>query len=44
MNHFYTGKGDDGLTTWLGKGRIKKYELRLEALGSLDETSAASTR
>jgi cob(I)alamin adenosyltransferase len=41
MNHFYTGKGDDGLTTWLGKGRIKKSDLRLEALGSLDETSAA---
>src|SRR5512133_141925 len=41
MNHFYTGKGDDGMTTWLGKGRIKKSDFRLEALGSLDETSAA---
>ncbi len=41
MNHFYTRKGDDGLTTWLGKGRIKKYDLRMEALGTMDEASAA---
>jgi cob(I)alamin adenosyltransferase len=41
MNHFYTRKGDDGLTTWLGKGRIKKYDLRMETLGTVDEASAA---
>ncbi len=41
MNNYYTRKGDDGLTTWLGKGRITKYDLRFEALGSLDETSAS---
>jgi cob(I)alamin adenosyltransferase len=40
MTKYYTRKGDDGLTTWLGKGRLKKYDLRLEALGSLDESSA----
>jgi cob(I)alamin adenosyltransferase len=39
MNHFFTRKGDDGLTTWLGKGRIKKYDLRFEALGTVDESS-----
>ena len=40
MTSYYTGKGDDGTTSWLGKGRIKKFDLRLEALGCLDETSA----
>ncbi len=38
---YYTRKGDDGLTTFIGKGRIKKYDLRLQALGSLDETTTA---
>lgn len=38
---FFTGKGDDGSTGWLGEGRIPKYDLRIEALGSLDESSAA---
>jgi cob(I)alamin adenosyltransferase len=41
MNHFYTGKGDDGSTGWIGKGRLKKYDLRFNTLGSLDETSAS---
>jgi cob(I)alamin adenosyltransferase len=40
MSNFYTRKGDDGTTIWLGKGRIKKFELRLEALGAVEETSA----
>ncbi|MEI8133084.1 MAG: cob(I)yrinic acid a,c-diamide adenosyltransferase, partial [Leptolinea sp.] len=40
MSSFYTRKGDDGTTSWLGKGRIKKFDLRLETLGTLDETSA----
>lgn len=39
MSHFYTRKGDDGLTTWIGKGRIKKTDLRMETLGSVDEAS-----
>jgi cob(I)alamin adenosyltransferase len=40
VSTFYTRKGDDGTTSWLGKGRIKKFDLRLETLGTLDETSA----
>jgi cob(I)alamin adenosyltransferase len=41
MSQFFTRKGDDGLTTWLGKGRIKKYDLRMETLGSVEEASAS---
>lgn len=37
---FFTGKGDDGKTGWLGEGRLPKYDLRIEALGSIDECSA----
>lgn len=38
---FYTRKGDDGRTGLLGEGRLAKYHPRIEALGTLDETSAA---
>ncbi len=38
---FYTRKGDDGTTGLLGEGRVPKYHLRVEALGTLDESSAA---
>lgn len=38
---FFTGKGDDGKTGWLGEGRLPKYDLRIEALGSIDESTAA---
>jgi len=38
---FYTTKGDDGSTGLLGAGRVPKYHARMEALGSLDEASAA---
>ena len=38
---FYTSKGDDGTTGLLGKGRVPKYHNRMEALGALDEASAA---
>ena len=38
---FYTRNGDDGTTGFLGKGRVKKYEIRMETIGSLDEASAA---
>jgi len=38
---YYSGRGDDGTTGWLGKGRLSKDALRIEALGSLDEASAA---
>jgi cob(I)alamin adenosyltransferase len=38
---FYTAKGDDGTTSLLGEGRVPKYHARMEALGALDEASAA---
>lgn len=38
---FYTRKGDDGTTGLLGKGRVSKYHLRLETIGTLDESSAS---
>jgi cob(I)alamin adenosyltransferase len=38
---FYTRKGDDGTTGFLGEGRVPKYHLRIEALGTLDESNAA---
>jgi len=41
MGKFYTGLGDDGTTGLLGEGRIPKYDLRMEALGAIDEASAA---
>jgi cob(I)alamin adenosyltransferase len=38
---FYTAKGDDGTTGLLGEGRVSKSHPRMEALGALDEASAA---
>jgi cob(I)alamin adenosyltransferase len=38
---FYTRKGDDGTTGLLGKGRVPKNDARIEAIGTLDEASAA---
>ncbi len=38
---FYTAKGDDGTTGLLGDGRVPKYHVRMEAIGALDEASAA---
>ncbi len=40
MPKFYTATGDDGTTGLLGDGRVKKYDLRMETLGTLDELSA----
>ncbi len=41
LNKIYTRTGDDG-TTALGTGeRRKKYDLRISAYGSIDETNAA---
>ena len=37
---FYTRKGDDGTTGLLGKGRVPKFHLRVEALGTLDKSTA----
>src|SRR5262245_59909294 len=40
LNRIYTRTGDDG-TTALGTGeRRKKYDLRIEAYGTLDEVNA----
>ncbi|MBN1303810.1 MAG: cob(I)yrinic acid a,c-diamide adenosyltransferase [Anaerolineales bacterium] len=41
MDTFFTRKGDDGTTGVLGEGRLPKHHLRMEALGSLDEATAA---
>ena len=41
MTHFYTGKGDDGYTGLLGEERVPKYHPRTEAVGALDEATAA---
>lgn len=41
MTHFYTRKGDDGYTGLLGDERVPKYHLRMEAVGALDEATAA---
>ncbi len=38
---FYTRSGDDGTTGLLGPGRVYKHHPRIEALGALDEASAA---
>lgn len=38
--HFYTRKGDDGSTGWLGAGRLAKYDARIETLGNLDECTS----
>ena len=37
---FYTKTGDDGTTGLLGKERVKKYDIRMETIGCLDEASA----
>lgn len=41
MAPFYTGKGDAGDTGFLGSGRISKTSDRIEAIGSVDEATAA---
>ena len=38
---FYTSKGDDGTTGLLGAGRVAKHHARIEAVGTLDESTAA---
>lgn len=40
MPKFYTQTGDDGYTGLLGEGRIAKHDLRLDAVGTLDEATA----
>ncbi len=41
MPSFYTRNGDDGETGLLGEGRVPKSDSRIEALGAVDEASAA---
>ncbi|HEX7619929.1 MAG TPA: cob(I)yrinic acid a,c-diamide adenosyltransferase [Anaerolineales bacterium] len=41
MPTFYTRTGDDGSTGLLGESRLPKFHPRIEALGALDEASAA---
>lgn len=36
----YTGSGDEGYTSLLGKERVAKYDLRPEAYGTVDEASS----
>lgn len=37
----YTKTGDDGTTGLIGGSRVKKYDLRLEAYGTIDELNAS---
>ncbi len=41
MSQFYTRSGDDGYTGLLGEGRVPKYHPRTEAVGAVDEATAA---
>ncbi len=41
MPSYYSRAGDDGYTGLLGEGRMPKYDPRLEAIGTIDESSAA---
>jgi cob(I)alamin adenosyltransferase len=41
MTRFYTRRGDDGTTGLLGEDRVAKYHPRIEAVGNIDEASAA---
>jgi cob(I)alamin adenosyltransferase len=41
MSPFFTRRGDEGFTGLLGCDRVEKYNLRIEALGDMDEASAA---
>lgn len=41
MTQFYTRSGDDGYTGLLGEGRVPKHDIRPEAVGTVDEATAA---
>jgi cob(I)alamin adenosyltransferase len=41
MTKFYTQTGDDGYTGLLGEGRLAKHAPQMEAIGTLDEATAA---
>lgn len=41
MAKIYTKTGDDGTTGLVGGSRVKKYDIRLEAYGTIDELNAS---
>ena len=41
MTKLFTRSGDEGLTDFLGEGRIAKFDLRIDCVGSVDEANAA---
>ncbi len=41
MKKYYSGKGDEGSTGLLGKNRVPKSHPRIQAVGAIDEASAA---
>jgi cob(I)alamin adenosyltransferase len=41
MKKYYTSEGDNGTTGLLGKERVSKGHLRIQAVGAVDEASAA---
>jgi len=41
LSKIYTRTGDDGTTGLPGGDRVEKYDLRIEAFGTVDETSSA---
>src|SRR5262245_15710907 len=41
MAKIYTRTGDEGETSLLGGGRVRKDDVRIEAIGSVDEVNAA---
>ena len=41
MVKYYTKSGDDGFTGLLGEGRVEKHHPRTEAVGTIDEATAA---
>jgi cob(I)alamin adenosyltransferase len=40
MKKFYSSAGDDGYTGLLGEGRVPKYHLRIECVGTIDEATS----
>lgn len=41
MSSYFTRQGDDGYTGILGEGRVPKYDVRPEMVGTLDEANSA---
>ena len=40
ITRVYTKTGDDGTTGLIGGSRVKKYDVRLEAYGTVDELNS----